>query len=79
MMTIRPFLALALLASVLCGGPASAKDKLTLVLDWSINPDHAPVLVAQERGFFAEWPPAATIWRSPTSRNCTCRSMRACR
>jgi putative hydroxymethylpyrimidine transport system substrate-binding protein len=42
------------LASVLCGGPAAAMDKLTLVLDWSINPDHAPIFVAQERGFFRE-------------------------
>ena len=34
--------------------PALALDKMTLVLDWSINPDHAPLYVAQEKGFFRE-------------------------
>ena len=33
---------------------ASAADKLTLMLDWFVNPDHAPIFVAQEKGFFAE-------------------------
>ncbi|WBV41851.1 ABC transporter substrate-binding protein [Pseudoroseomonas cervicalis] len=31
------------------GAPA----KLTLLLDWFVNPDHAPIVVAQEGGFFA--------------------------
>ena len=31
---------------------AHALEKLTLVLDWSINPDHAPLFVAKEMGFF---------------------------
>jgi len=34
--------------------PASAADKLTVVLDWFVNPDHAALVVAQEKGFFAE-------------------------
>lgn len=29
-----------------------AGDKLTLLLDWFVNPDHAPIIVAQEKGFF---------------------------
>lgn len=33
---------------------AAAQDKLTLVLDWFVNPDHAPIILAQEKGFFAE-------------------------
>ena len=33
--------------------PAQAADKLTLVLDWFINPDHGPIFVAQELGYFA--------------------------
>jgi len=31
---------------------AIASDKLTILLDWFINPDHAPLFVAQERGYF---------------------------
>ena len=30
-----------------------ADDKLTLLLDWFVNPDHAPLFVAQEKGYFA--------------------------
>ena len=31
-----------------------AGEKITLLLDWFINPDHAPIIVAQEMGYFAE-------------------------
>jgi putative hydroxymethylpyrimidine transport system substrate-binding protein len=31
---------------------ASADDKLTVLLDWFVNPDHAPLIVAAEKGFF---------------------------
>ena len=34
---------------------AIAKDELTLILDWFINPDHAPLIVAQEKGFFSDF------------------------
>lgn len=34
--------------------PATAQDKLTLMLDWFVNPDHAPIVIAQEKGFFAD-------------------------
>ena len=34
--------------------PAEAADRLTLILDWFINPDHGPIIVAQENGYFAE-------------------------
>jgi putative hydroxymethylpyrimidine transport system substrate-binding protein len=33
---------------------AQSRDKLTLLLDWFVNPDHAPILVAKERGIFAK-------------------------
>ncbi len=34
---------------------ASARaEPLTLLLDWFLNPDHAPLVVAEEKGFFAE-------------------------
>ncbi|MEM1344763.1 MAG: ABC transporter substrate-binding protein [Pseudomonadota bacterium] len=34
--------------------PALAQDRLTLLLDWFINPDHGPIIVAQELGYFAD-------------------------
>jgi putative hydroxymethylpyrimidine transport system substrate-binding protein len=37
----------------LAASPALAADKLTVLLDWFVNPDHAQLIVAQERGFFA--------------------------
>ena len=54
MTTIRNFFAVLTLSLIAAGGMAGAQDKLTLVLDWSINPDHAPLFVAKERGFFRE-------------------------
>jgi putative hydroxymethylpyrimidine transport system substrate-binding protein len=33
---------------------AHAAEKLTVLLDWFVNPDHATLVVAQEKGFFAE-------------------------
>jgi putative hydroxymethylpyrimidine transport system substrate-binding protein len=34
-------------------GPARAAEKLTIILDWFVNPDHAALVVAQEKGYFA--------------------------
>ena len=34
--------------------PASAQDQLSIMLDWFVNPDHAPIVLAQELGYFAE-------------------------
>lgn len=48
----------ALLAAVAVAGPlltalpAAAGEKLTVLLDWFVNPDHAPLIVAKELGFF---------------------------
>ena len=33
---------------------AGAADKLTVILDWFVNPDHAPLYVALEKGFFKD-------------------------
>jgi putative hydroxymethylpyrimidine transport system substrate-binding protein len=46
-------LALAALA-LLIASPAFAADKLTVLLDWYVNPDHAPLIVALEGGYFAK-------------------------
>jgi len=34
--------------------PAAAEEKLTVLLDWFVNPDHGPLYVAQERGYFSD-------------------------
>ncbi|MEM0921706.1 MAG: ABC transporter substrate-binding protein [Pseudomonadota bacterium] len=39
---------------MLAATPALAADKMTIILDWFINPDHGPILVAEEKGYFAE-------------------------
>ncbi|MAA96945.1 MAG: ABC transporter ATP-binding protein [Stappia sp.] len=43
-------LAFALLTSL----PAFAADRMSLLLDWYVNPDHGPIIVAKELGYFDE-------------------------
>ncbi len=45
-----------LLATAFClmAAPAFAQDKMTVLLDWFVNPDHGPIIVAQENGYFAD-------------------------
>ena len=47
-------LAAALIIGIAGVRPAAAAEKLTLLLDWFINPDHAPLIVAQEKGYFKD-------------------------
>ena len=47
-------LPLAATALALLAEPVLAADKVTLMLDWFVNPDHAPIIIAQEKGFFAD-------------------------
>jgi putative hydroxymethylpyrimidine transport system substrate-binding protein len=35
-------------------GTAMAETKMTVLLDWFLNPDHAPLIVAKEKGYFKE-------------------------
>jgi putative hydroxymethylpyrimidine transport system substrate-binding protein len=42
--------AVAMLAAL----PAAAQDNLTLMLDWFVNPDHAPIVIAEANGYFAD-------------------------
>ena len=42
--------------------------KLKLMLEWFINPDHAPIIVAQEKGFFEKEGVKVTI-QEPTDPN----------
>ena len=48
---IRLLAALALMSLAL---PAAAQDKVRLLLDWFVNPDHASLVVAKERGLFVK-------------------------
>ncbi|MBB3997674.1 putative hydroxymethylpyrimidine transport system substrate-binding protein [Aureimonas pseudogalii] len=48
-----PLAALALAFGMLtAGAPARAADKLSVLLEWFVNPDHAPLVVAKELGLF---------------------------
>ena len=40
------------LVFVISSNNARANDKLTLLLDWFVNPDHAPLYVAKQKGYF---------------------------
>ena len=52
--TLLAALALCLAATLVAPKPSGAADKLTVMLDWFINPDHAPLYVALENGYFAD-------------------------
>lgn len=41
-------------AALLTASPALAQDKMTVMLDWFVNPDHGPIIIAQEKGYFSE-------------------------
>ncbi|RAI03925.1 ABC transporter ATP-binding protein [Acuticoccus sediminis] len=47
----RFILAAAIFAAA---GPASAQDHLRVLADWFINPDHAPIILAEARGEFGK-------------------------
>jgi putative hydroxymethylpyrimidine transport system substrate-binding protein len=54
---LRAVLLLLMTLTVLTAGagepPKAEVQKLTVMLDWFVNPDHAALVVAQEKGFFA--------------------------
>ena len=52
--TLLVALTLCVAAALLVPRPSAAAEKLTLMLDWFINPDHAPLFVALEKGYFAD-------------------------
>ncbi|QGM80647.1 ABC transporter substrate-binding protein [Otariodibacter oris] len=47
--------ALCLMASLASTGSAYAKEKISLMLDWFVNPDHAALIVAQQKGYFDKY------------------------
>ena len=53
-MKIIQSLLLAVLMACLSITPSRADEKLTVYLDWFVNPDHAPLVIAQTQGYFKE-------------------------
>lgn len=49
---MRRLILSALAAVLLLPVPAQSHEKLTLLLDWFVNPDHAPLVVAKHAGIF---------------------------
>jgi putative hydroxymethylpyrimidine transport system substrate-binding protein len=47
-------LRLLLLFSFFTANSLVAQEKMTLLLDWFINPDHGPIIIAQEMGYFSD-------------------------
>ncbi|CCO44832.1 putative Hydroxymethylpyrimidine ABC transporter, periplasmic component [Vibrio nigripulchritudo SOn1] len=48
------FSAFALAASAVTFNVSAEEKKLTLMLDWFVNPNHGPIVIAKERGYFKE-------------------------
>jgi len=52
---IRLLTAFALVSPITGGAlPAAAQDKVRLLLDWFVNPDHAALVIAKQRGIFTK-------------------------
>ena len=49
----RLFVGVLAAASIAVPVCADAADKLTVLLEWFVNPDHAPMVIAEQRGLFA--------------------------
>ncbi len=45
---------LILTFALIISSPVHAADKMTLILDWFVNPDHGPIIVAKEKGYFKD-------------------------
>ena len=41
-----------IILSIFICNSLKASDKITLLLDWFINPDHGPIIIAKEKGIF---------------------------
>lgn len=50
-MLLRSALTAIVMLAAVAG--AHAADRLTVLMDWYVNPNHAPLVIAQERGYFA--------------------------
>lgn len=53
-MTNVKYLFISLILLLISSTNMFANDKITLLLDWFVNPDHGPIIIAQEKGIFEE-------------------------
>ncbi len=51
---LRILLSFIFIFSLSALGDGSAQKPLIIILDWFVNPDHAPLLVAQAKGYFKQ-------------------------
>ncbi len=54
MIPMKTLAAAALAAALATGATAARAEPLTLLLDWFVNPDHGPIIVAEKKGYFAD-------------------------
>ncbi len=47
-------IAMFMIVLIASASTGAAGDRLTVLLDWFVNPDHAPLIIAAEKGYFAE-------------------------
>ncbi|MEJ2058242.1 MAG: ABC transporter substrate-binding protein [Desulfofustis sp.] len=52
--TTHQLLSVTVLILLLSATTVSAAEKMTVLLDWFVNPDHAPLIVALENGYFRD-------------------------
>ena len=57
---------LSIIAALTLASPAFGQDKMTLILDWFVNPDHGPIVIAQEKDISP-----SKIWTSRSSHPLT--------
>lgn len=51
----KPLIGLMTALALACTAlPAAAQDKVRLLLDWFVNPDHAALVIAKQRGIFTK-------------------------
>ena len=48
------YLFISLIILLISSTNVFANDKITLLLDWFVNPDHGPIIIAQEKGIFKD-------------------------
>ena len=53
-MTNVKYLFISLILLLISSTNMLANDKITLLLDWFVNPDHGPIIIAQEKGIFKD-------------------------
>src|SRR5690606_2037610 len=53
-MTFRLLPMLAAFGFLAAAAPTQAANRLTVLLEWFVNPDHAPMVIAKQRGLFEQ-------------------------